>query len=80
MIEMPSSKKAFEYENGFYLTCESSRIGKLLAHYELYKLVKHLPGSLIECGVYKGASLARFAMFRHLYEKQYLRKIIDKYT
>ena len=76
MIEIPSNNLAFEHENGFYLTCQSSRIGKLLAHYELYKLVKHLPGSLIECGVYKGASLARFAMFRHLYEKNHLRKII----
>ena len=68
MIEISSNNLAFEHENGFYLTCQSSRIGKLLAHYELFNLVKHLPGSLIECGVYKGASLARFAMFRHLFE------------
>lgn len=76
MIELPDNKLTFEYENGFYLTCAPSRIGKLIAHYELYKSIRHVPGAIVECGVYKGTSLARFAMFRHLYEKQHIRKII----
>tara|TARA_Y100000590_G_C15491538_1_gene927943 strand:+ start:179 stop:838 length:660 start_codon:yes stop_codon:yes gene_type:complete len=76
MIELPDKKSSFEYENGFYLTCESSRIGKLLAHYELYKLVKNIKGSFVECGVYKGASLARFVMFRELFNQIKEREII----
>ena len=59
---------SFEYENGFYLTCSPSRIGKMLAHYELYKKTSQTPGAIVECGVFKGVSLTRFTMFRELFE------------
>lgn len=68
--------KKYEYENGFYLTSDVSRIGKLLSHYELYKKIKNLAGDIVECGVYKGASLIRFATFRECMESQNSRKII----
>lgn len=64
------------YENGFYLTSHPSRIGKLLAHYELYKRIVDLPGHIVECGVLKGASLVRFATFRQLLESPHSRRII----
>jgi hypothetical protein len=68
--------RAFEYENGFYLTSPLSRIGKLLGHYELYKRITLLPGEVVECGVYKGASLLRFLSFRELIEAPDSRKVI----
>ncbi len=68
--------KNFHYENGFYLTSKPERLGKLLAHYELYKLIKDLPGAIVECGVFKGASFARFATFRNLFEAEHGRKVI----
>jgi len=37
-----------------------------MAHYELFKLSMDKPGSIIECGVFKGISLVRFATFRNL--------------
>ena len=67
---------AFSYENGYYLTSHPTRIGKLLAHYELYKRIVDLPGHIVECGVFKGASLLRFATFRELMESPFSRKII----
>ena len=67
MIELPDFSQTFTYENNFYLSCSPERIGKLLAHYELYKLTRDLPGAMVECGVFKGASLARFSMFRDLF-------------
>ncbi len=76
MIKLPNSKKAFEYENNFYLSCNVSRVGKAIAHYELYKMVSTLPGGIVECGVFKGVSLTRFAMFRELLESPYSRAII----
>lgn len=76
MIKLPDFSKSFEYENNFYLSCNSNRISKVLAHYELYKMVNHLPGTIVECGVFKGASLSRFAMFRELFENPYLKRII----
>jgi len=76
MIELPDPAKSFEYENNFYLSCESSRMGKMLAHYELFKMVKSVPGAIVECGVFKGVSLARFAMMRDLFGHADTRKII----
>lgn len=76
MIELPDYSRAFEYENNFYLSCDNSRLGKIIAHYELFKMVKDLPGDIVECGVFKGASLVRFAGFRSLFEKTYVCKII----
>jgi len=76
MIKIPDFKKAFEYENNFYLSCNSLRIGKFLAHFELYNMAKKSTGEIVECGVFKGASLSRFAMFRELFENKDNRKII----
>ncbi|MEK7575006.1 MAG: TylF/MycF/NovP-related O-methyltransferase [Patescibacteria group bacterium] len=71
-----NSENSFDYENGFYLTAKPDRLGKLLAHYELYKKVCDLPGAIVECGVFKGASLIRFATFRNLFEAEHSRKVI----
>lgn len=76
MIKLPDFSKAFEYENNFYLSCDTARIGKILAHYELYKMSQNVPGSIVECGVFKGASLTRFFMFRELFGNPFSKKII----
>lgn len=68
--------KQWEYENGFYTTSHITRLSKMLAHYDLYKSIVHLPGHIIECGVYKGASLIRFSTFREILENPFARKII----
>ena len=49
----------WDYENGFYLTSEINRIGKLISHYEIYNLIANVDGDILEFGVYKGASIAR---------------------
>lgn len=67
MIDLPDFKKAFEYENMFYLSCDSTRIGKLLSQYLLFKKTIDVPGDIVECGVFKGASFSRFSMFRKLH-------------
>lgn len=66
-VPAPPSAAA-EAENIFYLRAAPGRLGKLLAHYELYRRVAGLPGAIVELGVYKGASLMRFATFRALLE------------
>ena len=69
MIKLPNFHKPFDYENNFYLSCDNSRIGKMIAHYELLKLSSNIPGCIIECGVFKGVSLIRFATFLKLLKK-----------
>ena len=69
-------EQQWDYENGFYLTSHLTRIPKMLAHYELYKSIVNLPGQVVECGVFKGASLIRFCTFREILESPYSRKII----
>ncbi|QVL52069.1 MAG: class I SAM-dependent methyltransferase [Cyanobium sp. M30B3] len=67
----------YVFENGFYLHCSPSRIGKLISHYHLYqKIINNIPGSIIEFGVFKGSSLFRFAAFRSLFETPDAREIV----
>jgi hypothetical protein len=76
MNELPDFNKAFDYENGFYLSCDASRLRKVIAQYELFKMTSGISGAIVECGVFKGASLARFTMFRELSENDYSKKIL----
>lgn len=68
--------KKWDYENGFYLTCETSRIGKILNSLEIYKKIVDIPGDILEFGVYKGTSIVRLLSFRNLLENDFSRKII----
>lgn len=76
MIYKYDEDKAYEYENGFYLTSSVSRLGVIMAHYELYKMILNLPGDVVECGVFKGASLIQWCTFRELLENENSRKIV----
>lgn len=71
-----NTDKAWDYENGFYLTSPLSRLAKAIAQYELYKMIVGIPGDIMECGVYKGASLIRWFTFRDMLENPYSREII----
>ena len=63
------------HENLFYLISDKKRILKLIDLYEVYKKILNIRGDIIECGVFKGASLIRFLTFRDLIETKYKRKI-----
>ena len=65
----PIQADVFDIENSFYLLSDPYRIGKLIGQYELYK-------KIVECGVFKGVSLIRWATFRHMIETTESRKII----
>ena len=71
-----SSDKIWDYENGFYWFSHPTRLAKLFAHYELYKSIIDLPGDIFELGVFKCASLIRFATIRQLLENDFSRKIV----
>ncbi len=70
------TNQKWDYENGFYLTCETGRIGKILNHLEIYKKIIDLPGDVLEFGVYKGTSFVRLLSFRELLESKNSRKVV----
>jgi hypothetical protein len=76
MIELPDFSKPFYYENNFYLSSDINRMAKIMAHYDLFKQTVDVPGSIVECGVFKGASLIRFATFRELLCNPHGKKVI----
>lgn len=76
MIDLPDFDKAFEYEDNFYLSCRPIRLAKILAHYELFRMIKDVSGAIVECGVFKGTSFARWAMFRKLFGIAEARQLI----
>jgi len=76
MLELPDFEKSWEYENGFYQTCDITRISKFVSHLELYKQILEVPGAIVECGVFKGTSFTRFAAFREIFGSPYSKKMI----
>lgn len=72
----PDYDNPFEHENHFYLTADPTRMAKMLAHIDLYRRSIGVAGAVVECGVFKGASLMRFAALRRLLETENARKII----
>jgi hypothetical protein len=68
--------KKWDYENGFYLTSEINRMGKLLNHIEIYNKIVNLPGDVLEFGVYKGTSFVSLLTLRNLIENENSRKVI----
>ena len=71
-----SSTDAWDFEHGYYWFSDATRMGKLLAQYELYRKIVELPGDIFELGVFKGVSLIRFAQFRDFLETATSRKIV----
>ncbi len=71
-----SSARVWDYENGWHWFSHPSRMHKLLAHHELYRQIVGLPGHVFEFGVFKGASLIRWASFRQLHEAEQSRRIV----
>ncbi len=76
MIELPDYTKSYHYENNFYLSSDIYRLAKVMAHYELFKMSLEIPGAIVECGVFKGASFVRLATFRQLLANPSAKKMI----
>ena len=69
MIDLPdfTEQKMYDYETFYHLTMNLDRVSKYVIHYEAMKMVQNIPGAVIECGVFKGTSFARFSLFRELF-------------
>lgn len=75
-MKLPDFKKTWEYENNFLLSCQNSRIAKILAYYELYKIASKKQGDFVLGGIFRGISTIEFSTFLNLFEKSSKRKMI----
>ena len=78
-FELPDlNNKQLMFDSGitWHLTVPSERINRFVAQYEIFKLIKDIPGDIIECGVFKGESIIRFSHFREILGTNDMAKII----
>lgn len=50
----------------FHLEYTPERVSKIILQWELCKMVQGVEGSIVECGVFRGASLLRFAYYNKI--------------
>ena len=65
----------WEIENNFYLKSDKSRLKKSVCQFDVFKKSLNVPGSIIECGVFKGSSLIRFLTFRDMFKSTRKKKV-----
>ena len=80
-MKLPNRAKTWEYENNFLLSCQNSRIAKMLAYYELYKIASKIKGDFVLGGIFRGISTVEFSTFINLFENSLKQKLIifDKF-
>ena len=62
--------------NKFILSSDLKIFGKLLARFQLFEMVKDVPGDIVECGVFKGTGLFTFLKLKRYYCPNSLKKVI----
>ena len=55
-MKLPKFKNSWGYENNFLLSCQNSRIAKMLAYYELYKIASKIKGDFVLGNIFRGIS------------------------
>ena len=72
MIKLPrfTLQSMYDAETKFNLQISKERLAKFLIHYEAFKLIENLKGSIVECGIFKGTSFLRFATLRSIFKKK----------
>lgn len=61
----------------FLMKCpDVSRLRKLLARHELFKMSLDIPGDIVECGVFKGTGLMQFLKLHQIYIPGSNKKVI----
>lgn len=69
-------QKRWDLYNQFSLWGDLDRFTKMLARYELFKLIADKPGDIVEGGVLKGAGLLYWAKLIQIFNPQSRRKVI----
>lgn len=78
MIQLPdfSVQAMYDAETNFNLMMNEERLSKFAVHWEAMKMVSGIPGTIVECGVFKGTSFVLFALMRQLLGSNFSAKLI----
>lgn len=60
------NREAFSH-GGVLRFADRRSLAKVIAHYEIFRMVKDIPGHIVELGVFRGDSLLRFAKFAEIF-------------
>lgn len=72
---MPSND-LYSAFNSFIFDSDIKVIGKLLYRYNFFNSTKHLPGDIVELGVFKGSGVATFIKFLEIFATHSNKKVI----
>jgi hypothetical protein len=71
-----TSDENYNIFNKFIFSDDIKILGKLLHRFDFFKKVIHLPGDIVEVGVFKGSGMATFSKFVDIYCPNSNKKII----
>jgi hypothetical protein len=71
-----SSQENYDNFNNFIFSGDKKIIGKLLYRYDFFNKTKHLPGDIVEIGVFKGSGVASFLKFLEIHCPNSIKKVI----
>ena len=71
-----NESKSWDAYNDLLLYGGVDRINKILARYELFKMVVELPGDIVEGGVFKGTGLFYWAKLIEIFNPRTSRKVV----
>jgi hypothetical protein len=71
-----SAQENYDNFNNFIFSGDIKIIGKLLYRYDFFNKTKHLPGDIVEIGVFKGSGVASFLKFLDIHCSNSIKKVI----
>jgi hypothetical protein len=70
------NQKLYDAFNSFIFSNDRRVFAKLLYRYEVFQKIKHLPGDIVELGVFKGSGIATWAKICDLFIPHTNKKVI----
>jgi len=72
----PTSDSIYENFNSFIFSKDIKVLGKLLFRNHFYNMTKHLPGDIVEIGVFKGSGIVSWLKILKVFDSQTNKKVI----
>ncbi|MCK4553849.1 UDP-4-amino-4,6-dideoxy-N-acetyl-beta-L-altrosamine transaminase [Candidatus Parcubacteria bacterium] len=69
-------QQSFDAYNEFMEKSYVDRFTKIFCRYDLFKLIKDIPGDIAECGVYKGQGVLFWARLLEIFNPLSIRKVV----